>query len=225
VNTSWTTGWKTEFCFFQRNNSSGVVHGESWQDYGSRDFTFRWNKMEDICGSAFVAMKMSAATIENYEDWHVYGNIMYCTSSQYSTGIGGCGVFGNTAESEGYYLSNINFHHNTVYSIGGINAGNYFYMDDGSSRLYNNLFIGCSAGVDYLAGMAGQHDYCAYYGNDSVGDVAANDILLEADPCTNSSEYDFTLTYDLQGLAQSAPYNIDMFGNTNNNIGALAYGG
>lgn len=226
ISTVRTTNFRTEHSCFARNASSVAVHGESWQDYYSVDFTFRWNRMIDIEGTAYLAIKMSAATVDNFVDWYVYGNIAYYTAEYLASGlggIGGCGWCGVSGVDPDNYVSNIQVHHNTVAFLDGLNCASYLYNDDGTSRIYNNLFISNPCGVKWLAGNV--YDYNALYNNGEMYQtvMADHDEVLETDPCTNSATYDFSLTRAIPGLTQSAPYNIDMYGRTNNDKGALAY--
>ncbi|MBN2040391.1 MAG: hypothetical protein JW864_10135 [Spirochaetes bacterium] len=210
ISSVYTTNVLVEYCYFARNNSNAEYHGEAWQDYGSANIVIRYNKFEDVTGTAFIALKKGYG--HSHVNWAVHGNIFMHTSG-YTKGVG-MGSLGDTNPYAGAVTRNILFYNNTVYNVNGYNAAVNFDNSDGTCYAYNNIFLFNESKINYVNT---KHDYSYYFGNTEYTGyppLSEHDYVTGTDnPCIDSGNYDFHLSESAgPGLSLPWPYNYDMDG-------------
>lgn len=190
MNTTNTVNWVVEYNYFARNHSDAVNHSEGWQAQGGKNIIFRYNIMEDIEGTAFIAIKKNSN--QDHDNWKIYGNIFF-NSPSFSSGIGGNGAIGISAggTTNTSVTSNIKVYNNTFYNIAGYNTGIYL-MERGEGTpkdnyAYNNIWVNC--GKINHTGISS--DYNDYYDTllHNAYLAASNERVLTGDPLNT----DFTL--------------------------------
>ncbi|MGD9365085.1 MAG: hypothetical protein PVH87_05270 [Desulfobacteraceae bacterium] len=190
INTTNTINWVVEYNYFARNHSDAVYHAEAWQAQGGKNILFRYNIMEDIEGTAFIAIKKNSN--QDHDNWKIYGNIFF-NSPGFSSGIGGNGAIGVSAggTTNTSITSNIKVYHNTFYNIDGYNTGIYL-MERGegtpkNNYAYNNVWVNCGP-ISHTGITSDYNDYYDSVLHDPLA-AASNERVLIGDPLNA----DFTL--------------------------------
>jgi hypothetical protein len=236
--------WTIEKSWFAWNGSASWAHGEPWAAYATSHVVFRWNVIEDGCGTGQLVLKFVNANSPAIEDWKIYGNIFFRTRLNPWGRTGGGGSVIDCYASDDSKLIDIKFHNNTIYEQGGGRCGVYLSHGTGCEA-YNNLFYNCWTDGE---GYGNPHmynttlhlvpDYNTYLVTDlflayRAASHGAHDFIdssLASDPYTDPQTYDFTMTKPTTaGVTLSAPYNVDMYGITRGadatwDRGAIEYG-
>lgn len=218
----WANNATIEYNDLARLQFDPTHHAEAILSKGNNQLTIRYNRFEDIdAGTAVIAIFHNTNGQAVNHDVHVYGNIVSCTSSIPSVGMGFVGQLSNSDP-----VVNARIYNNTIVNCTGNSGANWgVFIDNGSgNQVYNNLWANAWA-VVYLdaTGNGNVEDYntesnCNDHASSLVG---PNDkIYASGDPFVNLAGNDFRLSGPTDpGLPLNAPYNVDMLGHTANDNG------
>jgi hypothetical protein len=189
------------------------LHREVWSGVNDDNITWRWNWIEDSTNTAVFAHVNGGST----DRVEIYGNVIVQSglSSTHASRFIDVTYPGTTA-------TNWKVYNNTL--VGWISGGAGIEYNGSGNVAYNNLFAHHPAS-DTIAFTAGLHDYNGFYSilnwqsrQDMAPALASSEAhgqLFSATPFTNNAAKDFTLRAATQaGVSLSAPFNVDMFGNT-----------
>jgi hypothetical protein len=223
-----------EYTWIARNHSSPAVHAEGIAaPEGTSNFVFRYNVMEDIEGTAYIATPTGDHPACNgtlQRDWYIYGNVfMRRPTSSMATGNGVVYVFDH--RHTGDFL----FYNNSI-----INVENGFVGFESlaasagcgdSMRVQNNLWFNARYSMtptQKVTDLTWSHN--AYFAT-STTDSDPNRQVGSQTPFANWTAYDFGLAFaTTRGVSLPTPYNLDWFGSVRGvdgswDRGALELGG
>ncbi len=228
INTYQCTNWLYEYNYMTKNTSTELSHSEGWQDKGSDDMVVRFNRFDEIEGTAVIALKRNDK-MTNVR-WGVYGNLFWYPADYARSGVGGQGVFGDARGDDQVHLDDWDdftctdclFYNNTIVRMPDLNSGLFFPIGSGNVA-YNNIWYNC-----YLSGTSTPnvaftsienevtHNYNIYINSLAATQTpGANDIESEDDVFINIATCDLHLSgATVAGMTLSTPYNTDLDGET-----------
>jgi hypothetical protein len=188
-------GWTFDYCYF-RGAPSGK---EAISDYYSYDIIIRYTYFQDCMGTGPIIHR-------DVHDWSIYGCVFFSTTS----GVWTDRVIGNWG-GKGEYGYNMKVYNN-VFVDNSINRIGWDGDNGiGNNQVYNNIFYG-SGTYGYSTFTA--HDYNAYSGSNSQGEVDAQ-VNIPSSIFIDYEGDDFRISGATEpGIILSSPYDMDMDGNT-----------
>jgi hypothetical protein len=215
-----TTRITIEHTLIARNQSTATAHGEGLavRD-GTHNFVFRYNVMEDIEGTAYIATPTSghpgcAGTVQS--NWYIYGNVFYrrgATAGSASGGTTGNGIFilfDHQHQGDLYFVNNsiIGVNNGFVGLATGTGAGCALNMTVRNNIWYNvGKSVGRPANVQALTWT-----HNAYL-TTATTDPDPNKQVGNSNPFIDLPGYNFRLaTPTLPGISLTHPYDTDVFG-------------
>lgn len=197
------TNWLIEYSYIARNASSAAIHGEIHSSTSSSNFTWRYNVIEDPEGTAVWAF-INDGTADN---WYIYGNVIFHSSSYNREGISGVMYVANDASNDNT-LNGLRFYNNTIWNIQGLWSG--VVIQQGTDDLvYNNIWSQSATPNN----SGGTYNYNTYYATTTQFDSNAQTVGTQ--PLTSPSTGDFTLVAaTTAGTTLASPYNTDPTGAT-----------
>jgi hypothetical protein len=239
INTYQAHDWLFEYNYVWRNTSTEESHGEGWQDKGSDHMVVRYNRFDEIEGTAVIALKRN--DLMTNDDWKVHGNVFFYPSTYARSGVGGQGVFGDAREDakvgqeewDACPCTNILFYQNTVVRLPGLNSGLFFPVGSGNLAR-NNIWFECDEdGTQNTSfesiGNTVDHDYNLFVDSLDAGDTpGAHDVETSSDPFVDVDNANVHLEANTTaGSDLGATYNTDMDGKSRDtwSRGALEYDG
>jgi hypothetical protein len=198
------------------------LHRAGYAGLGDSNMTFRWNYWKDISNTAIVAFVNGG----DNSNIHFYGNIIDMRYSE------DCQVSFIDAAHASSTQVNFKFYNNTLYGwrCGGAKI---FLDNDTGCESRNNIFYDFDAGNFFFSGTHTHSSFESIIVSSSNVDATfasgegSGGQNLSANPFNGASTGDFTLTVAAttaidDGFNVGAPYNVDMYGNTNNKRGAIS---
>lgn len=222
----WANNVTVQYTYIARN-MSGASHSQGMILDGTNNTVIRYNRFEDINGSAIINIGkiMSGTSVNN--NIQIYGNLFMDSVGQPSSGAGvGDGAIANVGATTGYDVTGAKIYNNTFVRLTGMNTG--INIPIGSNNLvYNNIWWDCTdpstgQGLTYMY-VAGTEDYNTFINSLKPNwTVNTHDVVQSTgDPFANSANNNFSLSGPTApGLALSAPFNVDMLGHTSDINGA-----
>lgn len=206
--------------------STSSQHSEviSTQGWGAGDLTFRYNVVTHVEGTGGIMWDNSGNHNSRLD---IYGNVFYRNPSD--TKFDNCcnGIIGGWTGGNGEDFFNAHVYNNSFININGAEVLSTFPSRAGNNEFRNNLFYTVSdVGGGTRVWQTGTHNH--FISSTSVG---TNSSTGSGSPFVNSASFDFRLTAgNTAGFALSAPYNVDMYGNTRGadgtwDRGAVEFGG
>jgi uncharacterized repeat protein (TIGR02543 family) len=208
MNTFAVSYWLFENNEIARNTSTTAYHSEAWQDNGSSHMIIRNNWFEDIEGTQVIALKTNHYV--RFDDWQVYGNIMYTTAGAAADVNVGMGVFGlvlsypNTDPRRAMFPCNdCVFYNNTIIRLAGVNSGVLFVIGE-RNYAYNNIWYNClrdgSTQNTFFQGTVLVHDY-----NTFINSLKSGQTLSAHETTDTQNIFTSVDTRDVTLVAPTAP--------------------
>lgn len=218
------TDTTVEYCYLARNRSTADWHSEGVSSIsGNTNCVWRWNLWDQVEGTAIFAGVNSGSS----DSWKIYGNIF----SRSTTPLYYYWESGSNKNSMSASL----IYQNTIVGCGPNSQGG-FVINQGTGNLaYNNLFYANDANAYEINAI---HDYTCASQNirsadgpfDKDGDIISGEahgqdaagspfVSYNADPLRAN----YAATTESGKSDLDAPYNLDMFGNTLTNRGAVGF--
>jgi len=199
-----------EQSYFARNHSGPSCHSEAMSIVGVSNLTFRYNVLEDIEGTAYVADVSDAVTFSNLA---FYGNVFWRPSSPARGGAGG-GIIQLTSRSP--YTGFVNIYNNTFVNANYGNCRLYVGPANAAAiTVQNNLWVGCvtdNTGGKPTGVTTWTWDHNAYFDSGST-DMTSTAQLATGNPLENWPNNIFTLLAKTSaGVTLAAPFNTDPLG-------------
>lgn len=209
------SGFTLEYSYLARN---GVAeHREAWSAGTDSNVTVRYNLMEDIMGTGYIAIVNGNGSATN---WNIYGNVFYWTG-KYTDGIINTGVLVNRYDGGGcappaICVAAVNWHvyNNVIANIGGGSFTSGFDIEGNPTNyvVENNIWYNNHTSGSSGAGDASTADYNWFFGNTTNDLSGAHDVVGSGNPFVNWQGSDWRLNAHIPGLALAAPYNVDALG-------------
>ena len=222
-----------EYTWFARNNSTSAVHGEGIVvTEGVNQFTYRYNVMEDVEGTAYIATPTGDHPGCNgaiNSNWYFYGNVFMKPQSPRRDSTGGGLLYIFDHRHQGDFV----FSQNTII---GLDRGSVRFDSSASSpacsqsmTAQNNLFYNIQEdGIDLRNVTSPTVSHNAYF-NSPNSISGANTYTASGNPLMNWVGGNFNLAPSVAsamtaGASTSTPYNIDPTGLTRGADGKLDRG-
>jgi len=189
----------------QDNLNTPANHGQAWGDQGSSNVTIRYNRFEDIEGTAHIVVLNRSGPAETADSWHIYGNVHYCTADA-PAGDCDCGN-GIIACVNGENCPNWRVYNNTIEGIDEGSAGMLCNAcgDNISREIKNNLWYNITATLSLTLDTAGDEDFNTAWNVSTCADLTGgNDectLSGTANPFVDSANNDYHLDGDPLPLA------------------------
>jgi hypothetical protein len=201
-----------EYGYTTTYTSTEAAHAawaSNWAGSFGTHLTFRYNVITHIEGTGGIMYDNAA---DHNSQLRVYGNVFYrATGATWSSDANG--IIGSWAGGSGEDYYNARIFHNTFIGIPGARVFTDFIIRSGDNEASNNLFYNVSAGIDYADIQT--HDYSHYINSGGTHSEANSTSAASGDPFVDYVNLDFRLTANTaSGLSLSAPFNVDMLGNT-----------
>ncbi len=218
-----TTNVIVEYTWMARNHSTPADHSEGVAaPEGTSNFVFRYNVMEDIEGTAFIATPTGghpACSGTSQRDWYIYGNVfMNKLGSSVGTGGGVLYIF------DANHTGDLVFFNNTIANVGvgsvGLETGSASAGCAASMKVQNNIWYNVGQAVNRTGGVTNlTWSHNSYY-QTATSDPDANKQSGSLNPFLNVAGFDLNLSSETAtGLVLGAPYNVDAYGRTRGSDG------
>ncbi len=203
-----------EYTAFVRNHSAPACHGEGAAvREGTDNFTFRYNIMEDMTGTAYFSTP-SGASAWTASNWYFYGNVFYRPTSSLRGSVGNGAI--NFARP-GVWSGDVFIYNNTFAGINQLSCR--INVDQAAPtaiinhmEVRNNLWVDCPTDNDgakpgSVTTWTWSHN--AYF-NSGTTDVTATAQFLGADPLTAWTSANFHLANPTSaGFMLTSPFDTD----------------
>jgi hypothetical protein len=218
-----------EYCFIADNYSSPTYHGEGFScSEGLKNFTIRYNYLEDMIGTAYIATPSGGGwttTNVNNGPWYIYGNIFNGLNKTHCGTGDGAIFFFDVNFTDNVYIYNNTFSHlgssdcNGAYS-GGIQlepVEGTMKADMKGVYISNNLWINASdVSMGCTTCSAYEWSYNAYFemaDNSAAKDPDGSKQISTNCPIVDWQQNNFNLTMPTNaGKVLPVTYDQDIFG-------------
>ena len=217
------TGLTIQYCWIANNRSTPDWHSEGMSIHGSKNFVIRYNKWQNIEGTAII-VNLNAAS----DNWQIYGNVFFNLGQASDFGGVAHGIIGDNFATSA--LTNLYFYNNSAWNLTGLSAGLRGWASGTAMVANNNIWVNCSpVGFNQCT-----HDYNTFYGGTKSGSEyqpGAHEVTTTGNPFAGSASLNFHLAVaTAAGQSLGAPYNIDPDGKTRGaggtwDRGAYEFGG
>jgi hypothetical protein len=204
-----------EHSVIERNDSSPAAHSEGVvASEGCNNFTFRYNIMSDIEGTAFIATPVGghpgcAGTVQR--DWFIYGNLFVKPASplRATTGAGVLYIFDAQHQGE------LDFYNNSIVNVDNGFVG-FETADLGGGcgakmRVQNNIWYSCTFGVNRTTKVTDLIWSHNSYFDVTTSDPDSNKEVRTGSPFRDWAGSDFHLVR-ATAPGVSVPYLVDLDG-------------
>ncbi|MBI1911396.1 MAG: hypothetical protein HYS21_05290 [Deltaproteobacteria bacterium] len=203
--TTKVTGITVDKTLLEKNGLNRSQHSEIWAARDTHSVTVKNSMLLDFVSTGGII-------IGRGDGWNIYGNIFRWTSDLGFTANNG--AIGTWSSDSTYYARNINIYNNTFIGLKNGGAGKLFpiFVSISNITANNNIWYD-SPNTSFGSGVS--HDYNWFKGSNESGISETHKETGSGDPFVSIASKNFHLKASTQsGLKLSAPYNIDMDGNT-----------
>jgi hypothetical protein len=208
-----------EYTWIARNHSDPVNHAEGIAaPEGVSNFIFRYNVMEDIEGTAYIATPTGdhpACAGTTQSNWYIYGNVFVKPTNPKRSATGNGVIYVFDANHTGDFF----VYNNTIVGVDngfvGFEAAATSRGCAQSASIRNNLWYNVGSTVSPTTSVANLTWTHNAYFNTATSDTNANRQVAGTNPLVNVPAYDFRLAVATSsGVSLAAPYNTDSCGST-----------
>ena len=233
---------------FLSTNEGGLSdnHGQGIWNETTNGFILRYSMMQDAAGTAYFSCGSGASALLYCNNVNIYGNVFYHTRThpQNTGGVEATYLIEciYSTASNSNPCNGMNFYNNTITNFDDNDSGLYFDSLNKNFTWENNLWfnINCAHGgggtcfISMPTTANGTHDYNTFayiQSNVSLDTLNAHEFSSTSNtspfvafPTNLNVTADSAIAHLNDGIALSAPFNIDPNGNTRGSDGTWERG-